>query len=270
MADVMAERVRSIQRCVGICFIAGAVLITLSILLQPSLGDPNRADLVLEKISKQDWGGWMTLHAVMMLGFSLVAVGFTALGFLLHLRGASGAASVVTACALLGASLWVAFFAAELYGYRFLTNLYSADPSLATMLFSTVWHWKLGAMAAASVLTFVAVIAAGVTGTARGLMPVWLGWGGTLFAIAGTAVYFFGFLGSTATGAPINPMQSLAVRIGIGLPLQVWLAATGFVLARARIRIEPAAPAAHAPRPKPAAPAPPAEPPGPGGPPPTA
>src|SRR5512139_2628083 len=165
MADVMVERIRSIQRCVGICFIAGAVLLSISIVAQPALGDPNRADLVLGLLAKQGWGGWMTLHAVMMLGFALVAVGFTAFGFQLHLRGSSGSASVMTACALLGAALWLAFFAAEIYGYRYFVNLGVVDPSLATALFSAVWFWKMGGIAAAAVLTFAAVIAGGITGT---------------------------------------------------------------------------------------------------------
>jgi hypothetical protein len=242
MADVMAERVRSIQRCAGICFIVGAVLLFISILAQPSLGDANRADLVLEHLSKQGWGAWMTLHAAMMLGFALVAVGFTAFGFLLHLRGASGSASVMTACGLLGAGLWLGFFSAELYGYRYLLNLYGIDPSLATALFSTVWFWKMGAMAAAALLTFTAVTAGGLTGTARGILPVWLGWGGALFAIAGMAIYVFAFLGSTATGAAINPMQSMGVRLAVGLPLQLWVLGVGVLLLRAYVTREPIRP----------------------------
>ena len=172
----------------------------------------------------------------------LVAVGFTAFGFLLHLRGASGSASVMTACGLLGAGLWLGFFSAELYGYRYLLNLYGIDPSLATALFSTVWFWKMGAMAAAALLTFTAVTAGGLTGTARGILPVWLGWGGALFAIAGMAIYVFAFLGSTATGAAINPMQSMGVRLAVGLPLQLWVLGVGVLLLRAYVTREPIRP----------------------------
>ena len=93
MADVMYERVRSIQRCVGVCFITGALLLTFSIVAQPVFGDINRTDQILGALAKQDWGAWMQLHAVMMLGFALVTVGFAALAFLLHLKGSSGSAS---------------------------------------------------------------------------------------------------------------------------------------------------------------------------------
>ncbi len=251
MADVMTERIRSIQRCVGATFIAGALLIGFSIVAQPAFSDVNRADEVLGLIAKQGWGGWMTLHAVMIVGFALVAIGFAAFGFLLHLRGSSGSASVITASAVAAGALWIGFFAAELYGYRYLTNLYSIDPSLATALFSTVWFWKLGGMAVAAVLTFLAVAFAGARGTARGLLPVWLGWGGTLFAIAGLAVYVFSFLGSTATGAAINPIQSGGVRYGIGLPLQLWLLGVGawmsYAYATGISRAPPAPPAPREP-----------------------
>jgi hypothetical protein len=233
MADVMTERVRSIQRCVGVCFITGALLLTFSIVAQPTFGDVNRTDQILGALAKQGWGAWMNLHAVMILGFALVTVGFAALAFLLHLRGSSGSASVIGATALLGGALWVLFFSAELYGYRYLLNLYGIDPGLATALFSTVWFWKMGGIAAAAALTFVAVIASGVTGTARGVLPLWLGWGGAFFAIAGLGIYFFDFLGSTATGAAINPIQSPAVRYGVGLPLQLWLLGVGIHMMRA-------------------------------------
>jgi len=251
MADVMYERVRSIQRCVGVCFITGALLLTFSIVAQPSFGDVNRTDQILGALAKQGWGAWMQLHAVMMLGFVLVTVGFAALAFLLHLKGSSGAASIIGGTAVLGGTLWVSFFSAELYGYRYLINLYTIDPGLATALFSTVWFWKMGGIAAAAALTFTAVIASGIKGTARGLYPLWLGWGGAFFAIAGLAVYFFDYLGSTATGAAINPMQAAAVRYGIGLPLQLWVLGVGVHMMRAYITgvaMMPAeAPAARAP-----------------------
>lgn len=249
MADVMTERIRSIQRCVGVTFIAGALLIGFSIVAQPSFSDVNVAKDVLDLVSKQDWSGWMMLHAVMIVGFALVTIGFAAFGFLLHLRGSSGSASVITASAVAAGALWMDFFAAELYGYRYLTNLYSIDPSLATALFTTVWFWKLGGMVVAALLTFLAVAFAGARGTARGLLPVWLGWGGTLFAIAGLAVYVFSFLGSTTTGAAINPMQSGGVRYGIGLPLQLWLLGVGAWMSYAYVnRISMAPPAPPAPR----------------------
>lgn len=253
MADVMTDRVRSIQRCVGVCFITAALLLTFSIVAQPTFGDVNRADQVLESLSKQGWGAWMQLHAVMILGFALVTAGFFALAFLLHLRGSSGAASVIGASALLGGALWVLFFSAELYGYKYLLNLYSIEPGFATALFSTVWFWKMGGIAAAAALTFVAVIASGVTGTSRGFFPLWLGWGGAFFAIAGLAIYFFDYLGSTATGAAINPMQSTAVRYGVGLPLQLWLLGVGIHMMRAYLTgqamVPVTAPAAQKPSP---------------------
>ncbi len=258
MADVMAERVRSIQRCVGVTFIAGAIFLGFSIIAQPSFTDVNRADEVLALLAKQSWTGWMTLHAVMILGFALVTIGFAGFAFLLHLRGSSGSASVITAATVMAGALWTGFFAAELYGYRYLTNLYTVDPSLATALFSTVWFWKLGAMVVAALLTFLAVAFVGAKGTARGLLPVWLGWGGALFAIAGIAVYVFSFLGSTTTGAAINPIQSSGVRYGIGLPLQLWVLGVGTWMMRAYLTgmsMAPPAPPQAVSRPGPAAPA---------------
>lgn len=243
MADVMYERVRSIQRCVGVCFITGALLLTFSIVAQPVFGDINRTDQILGALAKQDWGAWMQLHAVMMLGFALVTVGFAALAFLLHLKGSSGSASIIGGTALLGGTLWVVFFSAELYGYRYLVNLYTIDPGLATALFSTVWHWKMGGIAAAAALTFTAVVWSGVRGTSRGLYPLWLGWGGAFFAIAGLAIYFFEYLGSTATGAPINPVQSPGVRYGVALPLQLWVLGVGVHMMRAYITGEAMMPA---------------------------
>lgn len=276
MADVMAERIRSIQRCVGVTFIAGALFLTFSIIAQPSFDDVNRADQVLALLAKQGWTAWMSLHAVMILGFALVTIGFAAFAFLLHLRGSSGSASVITASAVLGGALWIGFFAAELYGYAYLKDLYTIDPSLATALFSTVWFWKLGAMVVAALLTFLAVAFAGATGTKRGVLPVWLGWGGALFAIGGLAIYTFSFLDSTGTGRAINPIQSAGVRYGIGLPLQVWVLGVGAWMMRAfvtGVSMAPPAPPMSRPAGRPPAappsaqPEPPAEPPRPARPP---
>jgi hypothetical protein len=252
MADVMSERVRSIQRCVGVCFITAALLLTFSIVAQPTFGDVNRVDRILDALSKQGWGAWMQLHAVMILGFALATAGFAALAFLFHLRGSSGAASIIGASALLGGTLWVLFFSAELYGYKYLLNLYSIDPGGATALFSSIWFWKMGGIAVAAGLTFVAVIGSGVTGTSRGFFPVWLGWGGAFFAIAGLAIYFFDYLGSTATGAAINPMQSPGVRYFVGLPLQLWLLGVGIHMMRAYLTGQVMIPAAAPAAPKPA------------------
>jgi hypothetical protein len=257
MADVMTERVRSIQRCVGVCFITGALLLTFCIVAQPTLGNVNSTNLILDSLSKQGWSAWMQLHALMILGFALVTAGFAAMAFLMHLRGSSGAASVIGTFALLGGALWVVFFSAELYGYKYLLNLYSIDPGGATTLFSSVWFWKMGGIAAAGAFTFIAVIAAGVTGTSHRILPVWLGWGGAFFAIVGLAIYFFDYLGSTATGSAINPLQAPAVRYGVALPLQLWVLGVGILMMRAYLTGQAMAPpvpiAARPAGPKPAA-----------------
>jgi hypothetical protein len=100
------------------------------------------------------------------------------------------------------------------------------------MLFNIVWYWKMGALAVATSLLFVAVVAAGLSGSSRGILPVWLGWGGALFAVTGLLVYLFEFWSSTATGAAINPMRGPGMRYGVGLPLQLWLIAVGAMLLR--------------------------------------
>jgi len=81
-----------------------------------------------------------------------------ALAFLLHIRGSSGSAAIVSTCALLGAGVWITFLSAELYAYKFFTNWFGVDAGGATMLFSTVWFWKLGALYAGALLFFGAVI----------------------------------------------------------------------------------------------------------------
>lgn len=230
MADVMDERIRAIQITAGTGFTAGAILVALSLFLYPSLPPANETSRVVEALAKQAAGGWMMLHAVLVLGFILVAVGFTAYGFLLHLKGSSGAASVTTACALVGATLWAAFLSAEFFVHPFLMNLISIEPGLGTMLYSIYWFWKLGAIAIAASLIFTAVAAASLGGMARGLQPVWLGGGGALFAVIGLVVYALDFLSATATGTPINPMRHAAVRYGVGLPLQLWLLGLGVTL----------------------------------------
>ncbi len=232
MADVMEERIRSIQRSAGFCFVLGSILLSITLFVYPTFPEVNRTNLVLEQITKSRGESWMQLHAFMVVGFFLVTVGFSALAFLLHLKGSSGSASIVATSALLGGGLWIAFLCAETYAYRFFANLYGVDPGGATMLFSTVWFWKLGAMAAAGVLEFVAVLFAGLAASKRGIAPVWLGWGGAFFAVIGIFLYTMEFWTSTATGAAIQPMQSPGVRYGIGLPLQLWLLGMGALLLR--------------------------------------
>jgi hypothetical protein len=230
MADVLDERIRSIQLTSGLGFTAGAILVALSLLLYPSLPAANETNKIVEILSKQSAGSWMTLHAALVAGFVLVSIGFTGYAFLLHLKGSSGAASIITACSLIGGSLWAAFLCAEFFVHSFLMNLISIEPGLGTMLFSIYWFWKLGAIAIGAVLLFTAVVAAGVAATSRGLQPVWLGWGGALFAVIGIVVYALDFLVASATGAPINPLRAPFVRFAIGLPLQLWLIGVGAML----------------------------------------
>ncbi|HEU4725319.1 MAG TPA: hypothetical protein VFU59_08485 [Candidatus Eisenbacteria bacterium] len=230
MADVMDERIRAIQITSGFGFTAGAFLVALSLFLYPSLPAANETNKILEILSKQESGGWMMLHATLVLGFVLVAIGFTGYGFLLHLKGSSGAASIITACAVIGGTLWAAFLSAEFFVHPFIMNLASLEPGLGTMLFTLYWFWKLGAIALAAVLLFTAVAAAGLAGTSRGLQPVWLGWGGAFFAVLGIVVYAIDFLSAGATGAPINPLRTPFVRFAVGLPLQLWLGAVGVML----------------------------------------
>jgi hypothetical protein len=99
MADVMEERIRSIQFSSGISFVLGALLLALTITLYPSLPPANETNKVLEVLVKEDTASWMWLHAMMVAGFAFVTVAFTAFSFQLHLRGSSGPASVVSTCA---------------------------------------------------------------------------------------------------------------------------------------------------------------------------
>jgi uncharacterized membrane protein YgcG len=234
MADVMEERVGSIQTYAGVGFALGAVVLSLSLAVFPSLPPANQTNLVIEAMAKEGIGWWMGLHAAMVAGFLLAAVGFASFAFLLHLRGSSGPASVVTVCAVVGASIYVSFLSMEFFLPAFIRNLYSMDPGLATMLFSAVWYWKMGALAIGSVLLFAAVIAAGLGGASRDVIPVWLGWAGAVVGSIGILIYLFDFWSSTVTGAAINPMRMTAVRFGVGLPLQVWMLAVGATLLRER------------------------------------
>ena len=230
MADVMDERIRGIQITSGIGFTLGAIFVALALFLYPSLPAANETDKVVEVLAKIPAGSWMMLHATLILGFLLVAIGFTGYGFLLHLQGSSGAASIVTACALIGGAIWSVFLSAEFFVHPFLANLISLEPGLGTMLFSVYWFWKMGAIAVGAVLLFTAVAAAGTAATTRGLLPVWLGWGGALVAVIGIVVYALDFLAATATGAPINPLRTPFVRFAVGLPLQLWLIGVGVTL----------------------------------------
>lgn len=232
MADVMDERIRSIEFCAGLSFTLGALLLTLSLCLYPRLAPANQTNLILEALSKEDIGSWMSLHAVMVIGFVFATLAFVAYGFLLHLKGSSGPASVVTTSAVIGGGLWATFLSMEFFVGPFLKTYYPIDPGLATMLFSTVWFWKMGALAVAAVLLFTAVIAAGISGTSRGMMPLWLGWGGAFFGVVGILVYLFEFWTATATGSAINPLRGSGVRFGVGLPLQLWMIGVGVLLLR--------------------------------------
>lgn len=233
MADVMEERVRSIELCAGLGFSVGALILSTSLVLYPKLAPANQTNLILEAISKQDITSWMGLHAMMVVGFLLSTVAFTAFGFLLHLRGSSGPAAVVTASALLGGSIWATFLSLEFFVGPFLKSLYPVDPGLATMLFNTVWFWKMGALALGGVLLFTSVIAAGISGTSREILPVWLGWGGAFFGVVGVLIYAFEFWSASAIGSAINPMRNSGVRFGVGLPLQLWMMGVGVSLLNA-------------------------------------
>src|SRR5882762_1515871 len=74
------------------------------------------------------------------------------------------------------------------------------------------------------------VIFSGIAGVKRNVMPVWLGWSGSLIGIIGALVYVMDFWGSTATGRASQPMQRPMMRYGVGLPLQLWMLGVGVVL----------------------------------------
>ena len=242
MADLMEERVRSAGLTAGLAFAAGALCLALSIVFFPPLPPANETNRVLEVLVKQDNGGWMWLHAFMTLGFLLATVGFVAFGFQLHFRGSSGPASIAMVAALAGGTIWAVFLSAELFVHPFVKNLMGVEPGLATMLFNTYWFWKMGAIWVAGLLFFAAVIAAGLAATARGLLPVHIGWSGPVFATIGIVLYLIEFMNATTTGAAINPMRSAIGRWGVGLPLQAWLLAVGATLIRdylARVTVLP-------------------------------
>ena len=229
MADVMEERTHSLERTAGFAFVIAAVILGTTMLLHPVFQDVNNTGNVLQTITASKGSGWMQVHAIMAFGFAVAAIGFCALSFLLHVRGSSGSASVVSTCALLGCGIWITFLCAELYAARFFANWYGVDSGMATMLFSVVWFWKLGALYAGALLLFGAVAFAGIGAVKRDILPVWLGWGGALFAIIGTLVYAMDFMTSTGTGAASQPMQWPAMRYGVGLPIQLWMLGVGAV-----------------------------------------
>lgn len=229
MADVMEERIHSIERTAGFAFVTASVTLATTMLVHPVFRDVNNTGLVLQTITRAHGEAWMQVHAIMAAGFAIAAIAFCALAFLLHMKGSSGSAAVISTCALLGGGIWVTFLCAELYAARFFTNLYSVDPGGATMLFSTIWFWKTGALIAGALLFFGAVFFAGATAVKRDLIPVWLGWGGALVALVGALVYVMDFWGSTATGAASQPMQWPAMRYGVGLPLQLWMLGVGVI-----------------------------------------
>ena len=233
MADVMEERTHSLERTAGFAFVIAGVVLGTTMLIHPVFPDVNKTGLVLQAITSANGEAWMQVHAVMAAGFAIAAIAFCSLAFLLHLKGSSGSAAIISTCALLGGGIWVTFLCAELYAYHFFANLYSVDPGGATMLFSTVWFWKLGGLLAGALLLFGAVFFAGVSGVKRGLLPIWLGWAGALVAFIGALVYVMDFWGTTATGAASQPMQWPAMRYGVGLPLQLWMLGVGVIFMRA-------------------------------------
>ena len=258
MADVMEERIRSIERTAGFAFVIASVLLGTTMLAHPLFPDVNKTNQVLQTITSSKGEAWMQVHALMAAGFAIAAVAFCALAFLLHMKGSSGSASIVTTCALVGGALWVTFLSAETYAIRFYTNLYGIDPGGATMLFSTLWFWKIGALNAGALLFFAAVLFGGMAAVKRELIPVWLGWGGALLAGVGAMVYVGDFWSTTATGAASQPMQWPAMRYGVGLPLQLWMLGVGVIFlqryfSRTPMRVtyprpEARAPGAGAPR----------------------
>src|SRR5260221_6784058 len=201
MADVMEERIDSIERTAGFTFVIAAVMLGTTILVQPIFPDVNNTGQVLQAITSARGEAWMQVNAIMAVGFAFAAIAFCALAFLLHLKGSSGSASIVSACALLGGGIWVTFLTAELYTYHFIANLYGVDAGGATMLFATVWFWKLGALYAGALLFFAAVFTAGVAAAKRDLVPIWLGWGGALISLVGALVYIMGFVVTPAPAA---------------------------------------------------------------------
>jgi hypothetical protein len=247
MADLMEERIHSIQRTSGFAFVISAVILATTMLVHPSFPDVNNTGNVLQSITAAKGDAWMQVHAIMAVGFVIAAIALCAFGFLLHFRGSSGSASIVMTCALLGAGIWVTFLTAELYTYRFFANWFGVDAGGATMLFSTVWFWKLGALYAGALLFFGAVIFAGIAGVKRDILPVWLGGGGALIAIVGALVYAMDFWSSTATGRASQPMQWPAMRYGVGLPLQLWMLGVGVTMLMEYFSRPVAARVTHAP-----------------------
>src|SRR5258705_12153103 len=114
MADVMQERIHSIERTSGFAFVIAAVILGTTMLVHPVFQDVNNTGNVLQTITAAKGEAWMQVHAIMAAGFAIAAIAFCAFAFLLHLKGSSGSASIVSTCALLGAGVWVTFLSSEL------------------------------------------------------------------------------------------------------------------------------------------------------------
>src|SRR5437667_7813577 len=86
MADVMEERIRSIERTAGFAFVIASVLLGTTMLAHPLFPDVNKTNQVLQTITSSKGEAWMQVHALMAAGFAIAAVAFCGVVFLLHLK----------------------------------------------------------------------------------------------------------------------------------------------------------------------------------------
>src|SRR5256886_7180222 len=119
MGDVKAQWLRPTEPPAGFGFVIASERLGATLLAHPEFPDVNKTNQVLQTITSQKGEAWMQVHALMAAGFAIAAVAFCALAFLLHIKGSSGTASIVTTCALVGGGLWVTFLSAEMYATRF-------------------------------------------------------------------------------------------------------------------------------------------------------